>query len=291
MVKKTNVALIYDFDETLSNGYMQDFCLIPAFGMSPKTFWKKANNWSKQQEADQITGSMYYVLKTAKEKGIDLTHGFLENCGTNIEYFPGVIDWFARINEYGHKLNLNIEHYLLSSGYDEILTGTEIRKYFKDVFACSYAFDSNGLPVWPARVINYSIKVQFISKINKGLKKVDDVAVNEFMPDDDFKLNTVAQLVPGFCRRWVYGNAVYHAGIIVPTNDHVYSSSNMGYNQNLVIWRNRKPFAVYEIDRKFDISDIAAEERNITVQGKNGEKQKFDFQQENTNPVKIDGGY
>ena len=184
MVKKTNVALIYDFDETLSNGYMQDFCLIPAFGMSPKTFWKKANNWSKQQEADQITGSMYYVLKTAKEKGIDLTHGFLENCGTNIEYFPGVIDWFARINEYGHKLNLNIEHYLLSSGYDEILTGTEIRKYFKDVFACSYAFDSNGLPVWPARVINYSIKVQFISKINKGLKKVDDVAVNEFMPDE-----------------------------------------------------------------------------------------------------------
>ncbi len=114
---------------------------------------------------------------------------------------------------------------------------------------------------------------------------------NEFMPDDDFKINTVAQLVPGFCRRWVYGNAVYHAGIIVPTNDHVYSSSNMGYNQNLVIWRNRKPFAVYEIDRKFDISDIIVEERNVTVQGKNGEKQKFDFQQENTNPVKIDGGY
>lgn len=114
---------------------------------------------------------------------------------------------------------------------------------------------------------------------------------NEFMPDDDFKINTVAQLVPGFCRRWVYGNAVYHAGIIVPTNDHVYSSSNMGYNQNLVIWRNRKAFAVYEIDRKFDISDIIVEERNITVQGKNGEKQKFDFQQENTNPVKIDGRY
>ena len=26
---KTKVALIYDFDETLSTQYMQDFCLIP----------------------------------------------------------------------------------------------------------------------------------------------------------------------------------------------------------------------------------------------------------------------
>lgn len=53
------------------------------------------------------------------------------------------------------------------------------------MFACSYAFDEQGVPVWPARVINYSIKVQFLSKINKGLCKIDDVAVNEFMPTEE----------------------------------------------------------------------------------------------------------
>lgn len=41
---KTKVALIYDFDETLSTQYMQDFCLIPQFGMTPDEFWAKANN-------------------------------------------------------------------------------------------------------------------------------------------------------------------------------------------------------------------------------------------------------
>ncbi len=188
MAKKTTVALIYDFDETLSNGYMQDFSLIPSFGMTPDAFWKKANDWSRRQEADQITGSMYYVLKTAREKGVDINRGFLKKCGENIEYFPGVKDWFARINEYGRRLNLNVEHYLLSSGYEEILAGSEIGKYFKDIFACSYAFDSDGIPVWPARVINYSIKVQYLSKINKGLKKVDDVAVNEITPDDERRI-------------------------------------------------------------------------------------------------------
>lgn len=114
---------------------------------------------------------------------------------------------------------------------------------------------------------------------------------NEFMPDDDFKVNAIAQLVPGFCRRWTHGDAVYHAGIIIPTNDHVYSESNTGYNQNLVIWCNGKPFAVYEINKKFDISGIVVEEQNITILGKNGEKQKFDFRQRNTTSVKIDGGY
>ena len=57
---KTKVALIYDFDETLSTQYMQDFCLIPQFGMTPDEFWAKANQWSRENGADQVTGSMYY---------------------------------------------------------------------------------------------------------------------------------------------------------------------------------------------------------------------------------------
>lgn len=183
--KATKIALIYDFDETLSNGYMQDFGLIPAFGMKPNTFWRKANAWAADQEADQITGSMYYVTKTAKEKGIRLTMNFFKKCGENIEYFPGVLDWFERINEYGRKLNLDVEHFLISSGYEEILAGSQIRKYFRDMFACSYAFGPDGTPVWPARVVNYSIKIQFLSKINKGLCKIDDLAVNELMPDEE----------------------------------------------------------------------------------------------------------
>ena len=183
--RPTKVALIYDFDETLSTGYMQDFSLIPALGMKPDHFWKMANQWSADQEADQITGSMYYFMKTAKEKKLRLTRQFLKKCGQNIEYFPGVREWFERINEYGKNLDLDIEHYLISSGYEEILAGAEIRHYFKDMFACSYAFDEQGIPVWPARVINYSIKVQFLSKINKGLCKIDDVAVNEFMPAEE----------------------------------------------------------------------------------------------------------
>ena len=70
--KATKVAMIYDFDETLSVTYMQDYILIPSLGMKPSTFWKKANQWSRDNCADQVTGSMYYFFKTAREKGIRL---------------------------------------------------------------------------------------------------------------------------------------------------------------------------------------------------------------------------
>lgn len=164
---------------------MQDFSLIPALGMKPNTFWKRANLWSANNGADQITGSMYYFMKVAKDKKLKLTREALNNFGKDVEYYNGVSDWFERINNFGKALDLEIEHYIISSGYEEIVEGTSIRQYFKDVFACSYAFGEDGTPVWPARIINYSIKTQFLSKINKGLSKNDDIAVNEYTPDDE----------------------------------------------------------------------------------------------------------
>lgn len=184
MPKNNKVAFIYDFDETLSTTYMQDYILIPALGETPETFWPKANEWSREHCADQITGTMYYIQYAAKEKGIKLTEKFLWDAAKSITYFAGVEEWFDRINEYGKSLGLAIEHYIISSGMEEIINGTTIRKHFKRVFGCSYVYGDDGIPIWPARVVNYSTKTQYLAKINKGLGKTEDRAVNEYMPDE-----------------------------------------------------------------------------------------------------------
>ena len=183
-MKRTKVAFVYDFDETLSVTYMQDYLLIPKLGLKPDTFWKKANAWAQENDADQVTGSMYYFTKRAKEKNICLSREMLKDCGKNIEYYEGVEDWFNRINLFGKYLDLDIEHYIISSGYEEIIEGCSIRQYFKEVAGCAFAFDEKGFPIWPARVVNYQAKIQYLSKINKGLKKLDDKAVNEYTPDE-----------------------------------------------------------------------------------------------------------
>jgi 2-hydroxy-3-keto-5-methylthiopentenyl-1-phosphate phosphatase len=185
MVKKVKVALVYDFDGTLSTTNMQDYGLIQLFNMRTKTFWKQANQWWHDNDADQITSSMYYFVKMSQQKKVPLTKKVFYKCGQDIEYYAGVEEWFDRINHYGNMLDLDIEHYIISSGYEEIIEGSSIRKYFKEVFGCAYAYDKKGHPIWPARVVNYSTKTQYLAKINKGLGKLEDRAVNEFMPDKD----------------------------------------------------------------------------------------------------------
>lgn len=185
MIKTVKVALIYDFDETLSMRYMQDYLLIPEFGMKPSTFWKNANKWSFDNQVDQITGSLYYIKKTAQDKGVSLTKEKFGQMGKTIEYYEGVLEWFDRINEYGKELDLEIEHYIISAGIESIIEGSAIRKYFKDIFACSYAYNEFGNPIWPARIVNYTAKTQYLSKINKGLGKLEDRMVNEFSKDDE----------------------------------------------------------------------------------------------------------
>ena len=112
---KTKVAFVYDFDETLSTTYMQDYFLIPELGMKPAEFWAKANAWSAENGVDQITGSMYYFKILAEERGIKLTKENLRYCGEFIVFYKGVEDWFERIKKFGKYLDLDIEPKVIDS--------------------------------------------------------------------------------------------------------------------------------------------------------------------------------
>ena len=158
--------MIYDFDGTLSTTDMQNYGLIPTFGMSCKTFWNKANTFGDQNMMEQITSSMYYVYKTAKRQKIPLTRELFYQCG-RVSAFRGVESWFERINHYGDMLELDIEHYVISAGYEEIIEGCSIRKFFKEVYGCAYAYDEKAKRSG-RQVVNYSTKRNIFPKSARG---------------------------------------------------------------------------------------------------------------------------
>ena len=127
---------------------------------------------------------MWQMIFESKRNAKSIHRKDFVELGKSLEFYDGVSEWFDRINDYGKKLGLHIEHYIISSGFEEMISGTSIRKHFKDVFGCSYVYGDDDTPIWPARVVNYSGKTQFIAKINKGLGKTEDRAVNEYMPDE-----------------------------------------------------------------------------------------------------------
>ena len=182
-MKKTEkpiIALMYDFDKTLSKSDMQDYGFIPALGMTPSEFWGETGRFQAETGVERILSYMYTMVKLCKEKGIKLTRETLNNMGKNIEFFNGVTTWFDRINAYGEELGVQVEHYIISSGTKEILEGCSIAKNFEYMFGCEFYFDPETKePIWPKLAINYTMKTQFIYRIRKGsFDLTDDTTIN-----------------------------------------------------------------------------------------------------------------
>ena len=182
---KPIVALLYDFDKTLCTTDMQNYAFIPALDMTPAEFWSLANTFGRDNHMDGLLAYMYTMIAQCRKRGIRLDRDFLIRCGRDIRLFPGVVDWFGRINAFGESQGVEIEHYVLSSGLKEIIEGSGICHEFKKVYACEFLYDEAGLASWPKLDVNFTNKTQFIYRINKGVLDVcDDRTLNSSMPDD-----------------------------------------------------------------------------------------------------------
>ena len=186
MKKRPTVALIYDFDGTLSPGNMQEFGFIQAIGKTPEEFWSQSNQVPEGQEVSSILSYMKLMIDEARKKGISLTRDSFVSFGKHIALYEGVKEWFALINEYGRRHGVTVEHYINSSGQTELIEGTSIAGEFKKIFACSFWYDEGGVAVWPAVAVDYTGKTQFLFKIAKGIMDIsDNTKVNESQKEDD----------------------------------------------------------------------------------------------------------
>ena len=180
------VALIYDFDGTLSPGNMQEFGFIQAIGKKPREFWEESDEIAIGQDASNILSYMKLMFDEAREAGIKLRRSDFKKFGKSIELFDGVKDWFRLINAYGRRKGVKVEHYINSSGLAEMIEGTPIAKEFKRIFACSFLYNKAGEAEWPGVAVDYTAKTQFLFKINKGILSIrDNKLVNESQAEEN----------------------------------------------------------------------------------------------------------
>ena len=177
-------AILYDFDKTLCAKDMQEYSLIPSLGYDdPGLFWKEVTELSVQNKMDGISAYLYLLQKKFEEQGKPLRQQDFLELGKRIDLYPGVDTWFERINAYGRACGIEVEHYVISSGMEEIISSVPIAEYFRKIYACRYYYDENGVAKWPALVINYTTKTQYIFRINKQvLDENEDEALNTWVP-------------------------------------------------------------------------------------------------------------
>ena len=135
------VALIYDFDGTLAPGNMQEFGLLQAIGYAnPNDFWDLCDRIAKTNDAGGIAVVMYAIQAEAQRTGIRCTRDMLRQFGKTVQFFPGVIEWFKKINAYAAQIGIVVKHYINSSGIKEMVEGCAIAHEFEQIYACTYLY-------------------------------------------------------------------------------------------------------------------------------------------------------
>lgn len=182
---QNTIALVYDFDGTLSPQPMQEYTVLPKIGVEPAEFWAMVNREARETESDPMLVYMRHIIEALERVRVDVKREDFAAMARAIEYFPGVPTWFARMNAYVKKRSrgqVKLQHYLISAGQREILDGVSIRRHFKRIYASEYHFNHHGVATFPKLLVTDTLKTQFLFRINKGRELITE-SINEHMPE------------------------------------------------------------------------------------------------------------
>ena len=185
--KQHTIALVYDFDGTLSPQPMQEYTVLPELNLSPRAFWEECQQEARKYKADAMLTYMRLLVEKIEAQHTHLDKKKLRDLARSIRYFPGVESWFDRINQHVKSVSaakVNVRHYIISAGLREILEGITIRRHFERMYASEYYFDHHDAARFPTVVINDTSKTQYIFRINKGVEDITR-SINEYMPESD----------------------------------------------------------------------------------------------------------
>jgi hypothetical protein len=208
------IACIWDFDKTLIPEYMQS-PLFRRYGINEAGFWNETNNLMEQYrrrgyfisgEIAYLNHLLTYVLAGAMPK---LSNKVLRECGADIKFYPGLPDFFSRAKtfvterEIYRKHEIQLEHYIVSTGLAEMVRGSAIAKYVDGIWGCEFIEN----PLQPGflkqeeleisaeaeiaqigMVIDNTTKTKALFEINKGTNKNAAIDVNANITPEDRRI-------------------------------------------------------------------------------------------------------
>lgn len=185
--ERPRVVFAYDFDGTLAPGNMQEHAFIPdELGMDHQDFWAETRRLARDQRGDPILAYMHLMLQKARERGLELSLESWRRRGRTMPLFSGVEGWFERQNARAEDLQLDLRHFIISSGNRELIEGSPIAHHFERIYASAFMFDAERDATGVALAVNYTSKTQYLFRINKWtLEEWDDAAINKAVAKDD----------------------------------------------------------------------------------------------------------
>src|SRR5437899_4550138 len=169
---QSTVAIVYDYDQTLSPNYMQEDVIFPAFGINVESFWRRCAELMREHGYDNELAYINVLLDT-----FDMdrpTDAELKKLGQKLNFYKVLPEMFEQfrndlLTEEQIAHGIRVEHYIISSGLKVLLDGSRLQPYVHAIFGCEFAEDKEGSIAFPKRVISHTQKTQFPFRINKDL--------------------------------------------------------------------------------------------------------------------------
>jgi len=185
-MSQNTIAIIYDYDQTLSPTYMQDEVIFPVFGISPENFWRRCGELVKEQGFDNELAYMKVLLDCLEMDRP--TNARLRELGAGLTFYnglPGMFEDFQSqlLSPEQKAHGITVEHYIVSSGLKVLIEGSRLAPFIRKIFGCEYAVDDRDRITFPKRVISHTQKTQFLFRINKGMLEMEE-DVNDHMPPE-----------------------------------------------------------------------------------------------------------
>ncbi|MGM9637967.1 MAG: HAD family hydrolase [Butyricicoccaceae bacterium] len=191
------IAVIWDFDKTLVNGYMQD-PIFKKYGVDPNAFWAEVNalpdKYMREQGVRVNRETIYlnhFINCTRRGVFPGLNNAMLEAFGRELVFYPGVPEIFERTKQLVaedrayREHDIKVEHYVVSTGMAAVIRGSAVMQHVEAVWGCEFIEDTTG----DERVISelgYTIdntsKTRALFEINKGVPQNPHIDVNSKMP-------------------------------------------------------------------------------------------------------------
>lgn len=188
------IAVIWDFDKTLIDGYMQD-PMFEEYGVNASEFWKENNGLPKQYEKEfdiRVNADTIYLnhfIKYAREgKFTGLNNEKLKEFGKKQKFYPGIPEFFQeskalieddpKYKEYG----ILVEHCIVSTGMAAVIRGSNVAEHVAGIWGCELLDGKTESGDTVISEVVYTIdntaKTKAIFEINKGVGVIDGITAN-----------------------------------------------------------------------------------------------------------------
>jgi hypothetical protein len=185
-MSQNTIAIIYDYDQTLSPTYMQDEVVFPVFGIHAESFWRKCAVLVKEEGFDNELAYMKVLLDCLEMDRP--TNAKLRELGGGLTFYKGLPEMFEEfqsglLTPEHDAHGIAVEHYIVSSGLKILIEGSRLAPYIRKIFGCEFAVDASDRITFPKRVISHTQKTQFLFRINKGMLEMEEDVNDHMSPE------------------------------------------------------------------------------------------------------------